>query len=72
MLVSGGGDERGAPLHLVKILPLGSFHAPPADPSRKRVCVFLSVCVHVVEHPAEPQHVPWLHAELKSKGAVCP
>ena len=35
MLVSGGGDEKGPPLHLVKILPLGSFHAPLADPCRK-------------------------------------
>ena len=35
VLVSREGDERGAPLHLVKILPLGSFHAPLADPSRK-------------------------------------
>lgn len=43
MLVRGGGDERGAPLHLVKILPLGSFHAPPADPSRKCVCVWVWV-----------------------------
>lgn len=43
MLVSGGGAERGVPLHLVKILPLGSFHALLADPSRKWVEV--GVCV---------------------------
>lgn len=35
VLVNGGGDEVGDLVDLVKILPLGSFYAPLANPSRK-------------------------------------
>lgn len=52
------------PLHLVKVLPLGSFHAPPADPSRK----WGARGWGYKEPPVEPQHVLRLHAEPKSKG----
>lgn len=53
---------RGAPLHLVQILPLGIFHAPLADPSRKWEGVG---AISSATPSAEPKLVPRLRAQIK-------